>query len=81
MRDKKLKYGFNTNILDDTRSFASLWSETREFITAYSELIHPEADLEWLLDPETGYEYNDCQFFSNFEIGHLRFFRSKENEK
>jgi alpha 1,2-mannosyltransferase len=45
-RDNKLKYGFNMNILDETRSFASLWSEIRDFITAYSELIHPEADLE-----------------------------------
>ena len=69
------------NILDDARSFTSLWSKTRDFITAYSKLIHPEADLEWLLDSETGYEYDNCQFFSNFEIGGSRFFRSKENEK
>jgi alpha 1,2-mannosyltransferase len=67
MHDNKLKYGFNMNILDDARSFASLWSETRDFITAYSELIHPEADLEWLLDLETGYEHNNCQFFSNLK--------------
>jgi hypothetical protein len=32
-------------------------------------------------DPETGHEYNNCQFFSNLEINDLRFFRSKENEK
>ena len=69
MRDNKLKYGFNMNILDDARSSTSLWPETRDFILAYPKLIHPEADLEWLLDPETGYEYNNCQFFGNFEIG------------
>ena len=68
------------NILDDARSFTSLWSKTRDFIPAYSKLIHTEADLEWLLDSETGYEYDNCQFFSNFEIGGSRFFRSKENE-
>lgn len=81
MRDNELKYGFNMNILDDARSFTSLWPETRDFITAYPELIHPEADLAWLLDPDTGFEYNNCQFFSNFEIGDLRFFRSIENER
>ena len=80
MRDNKLKHGFNMNILDDTRSFAPLWSETRDFITAYSKFIS-QKQLEWLLDPETDYECNNCQFFSNFEIGDLGFFRSKENEK
>jgi alpha 1,2-mannosyltransferase len=81
MCDNKLRYGFDMNTLDDARSFASLWSGTRDFITAHSELIHPEADPEWLLDPETGYEYDNCRFFSNFETGDLRVFHSKENEK
>ena len=68
MRDNRLKYGFTMNILDDARSFPSLWSETREFMNARPELLHPDADLEWLID-EQG-EYNNCQFFSNFEIGY-----------
>jgi len=79
MRDNNLKYGFNMNILDDARSFPSLWSRTRDFITAYPELVHPDADLAWLIDAEG--EYNNCQFFSNFEIGDLTFFRSKETER
>jgi alpha 1,2-mannosyltransferase len=74
MRDNDLKYGFNMNILDDARSFPSLWPQTREFITHNPEMLHPEADLEWLLDSTGG--YNNCQFFSNFEIGSLDFFRS-----
>ncbi|KAI9801941.1 MAG: hypothetical protein M1825_002996 [Sarcosagium campestre] len=81
MRDNKMKYGFNMNILDDARSFPSLWSRTRSFINAYPELIHPEADLDWLLDPHNSGDYNNCQFFSNFEIGDLRYFRGKANEK
>jgi len=73
MRDNNLKYGFNMNILDDARSFPSLWERTQTFMTAHPTLLHPAADLSWLLDNGT---YNNCQFFSNFEIGSLAFFRS-----
>ncbi|KAL8980276.1 MAG: hypothetical protein Q9205_004600 [Flavoplaca limonia] len=81
MRDNNMKYGFNMNILDDARSFPSLWSRTRSFINAHPELIHPDADLDWLLDPRNSGDYNNCQFFSNFEVGDLNFFRGKANEK
>ncbi|KAI9674826.1 MAG: hypothetical protein M1817_001730 [Caeruleum heppii] len=81
MQDNNMKYGFNMNILDDARSFPSLWSRTRSFINAHPELIHPDADLDWLLDPHNGGEYNNCQFFSNFEVGDLRYFRGAANEK
>lgn len=81
MRDNKMKYGFNMNILDDARSFPSLWSRTRSFINSHPELIHPEADLDWLLDARNSGDYNNCQFFSNFEVGDLNFFRGKANEK
>ena len=78
IRDNGIKYGFNMNILDDARSFPSLWRQTRDFISRHPDMLHPEADLEWLLD-ETG-DYNNCQFFSNFEIGSLKFFRDQPNE-
>ncbi|KAI9790112.1 MAG: hypothetical protein M1835_001207 [Candelina submexicana] len=81
MRDNSLKYGFNMNILDDARSFPSLWSRTRSFINTFPHLIHPEADLDWLLDPHNNGDYNNCQFFSNFEVGSLEFFRGEANEK
>lgn len=80
MRDNNLKYGFNMNILDDARSFPSLWPRTRAFAAAHPSLIHPSADLAWLLDPNSNNEYNNCQFFSNFEIGSLNFWRGAANE-
>ncbi|KAI1458687.1 glycosyltransferase family 15 protein [Annulohypoxylon moriforme] len=97
MQDNNMSYGFNIAILDDARSFPSLWEHTKEFIDANGELIHPDADFEWLLhDPEnrdetlrsgTGVnyassegEYNNCQFYSNFEIGSLNFFRGEEHQ-
>ncbi|EHL03139.1 putative Alpha-1,2 mannosyltransferase KTR1 [Glarea lozoyensis 74030] len=80
MRDNNMKYGFNMNILDDARSFPSLWSKTRDFMKAHRDLLNPEADLKWLQNPETSGDYNNCQFFSNFEIGSLKFWRDKGNE-
>lgn len=81
LHDNNLVYGFNMAILDDARSFPSLWPQTRRFIAEYPHLLHPDADLTWLLDPTAGGIYNNCQFFSNFEIGNLRFFRAEANEK
>ncbi|TVY14032.1 Alpha-1,2 mannosyltransferase KTR1, partial [Lachnellula arida] len=80
MRDNNLNYGFNMNILDDARSFPSLWTRTRNFAATHPHLLHPEADLDWLLDSSNGGEYNSCQFFSNFEIGSLNFWRDEANE-
>ncbi|KIW12986.1 hypothetical protein PV08_08173 [Exophiala spinifera] len=77
LEQNELVYGFNMAILDDARSFTSLWSVTRAFIERYPELLHPDADLDWLLDPDNGGEYNNCQFFSNFEIASLGFWRSE----
>jgi alpha 1,2-mannosyltransferase len=80
MRDNNLKYGFNMDILDDARSFPSLWSRTRSFALSHSNLLDPKADFTYLQDETNGYEYNNCQFFSNFEIGSLNFWRSEGPE-
>ena len=86
MADMKLVYGFNMNILEDARSFVSLWKLTVRFFEENMGYVHPDADWSWLVDEEsdTAAElgtgaggYNNCQFFSNFEIGDLRFFRSE----
>ncbi|KAI1799313.1 glycosyltransferase family 15 protein [Daldinia bambusicola] len=97
MQDNNMAYGFNMAILDDARSFPSLWERTKAFIDNNEDLIDEDADLDWLLytaedrddviRPHTGAEegvgdgeYNNCQFYSNFEIGSLEFFRSKEHK-
>jgi hypothetical protein len=100
MRDNNMAYGFNMAILDDARSFPSLWDRTRTFIKDNKDMIHDDADYDWLLQdplhagntahsshPSTDdadddldhLEYNNCQFYSNFEIGSLAFFRSEEH--
>ncbi|TGJ86397.1 hypothetical protein E0Z10_g2379 [Xylaria hypoxylon] len=101
MRDNNMAYGFNMAILDDARSFPSLWDRTKTFINNNRDMIHADADYDWLLQnplDEDGasqasqqsdeddsshdfdrLEYNNCQFYSNFEVGSLAFFRSEEH--
>ncbi|KAI1268151.1 glycosyltransferase family 15 protein [Xylariaceae sp. FL1019] len=100
MSDNDLEYGFNMAILDDARSFPSLWDQTKSFLKANPDQIHDSADFEWLLQTARGlsgalsvelpsrdnlevldaWDYNNCQFYSNFEVGHLGFFRSAEHQ-
>ncbi|KAF2965093.1 hypothetical protein GQX73_g8486 [Xylaria multiplex] len=101
MRDNDMAYGFNMAILDDARSFPSLWGRTKTFIKNNKEMIHEDADYDWLLqnpveddgvsdgsqrvdEDDSNHdfdhlEYNNCQFYSNFEVGSLAFFRSEEH--
>ncbi|KAI0176530.1 glycosyltransferase family 15 protein [Hypoxylon sp. FL1284] len=96
MEDNNMTYGFNMAILDDARSFPSLWEQTKRFLVENGEMVDKDADYNWLLlsaddqdqviRPHTGAyqglgdgEYNNCQFYSNFEIGSLNFFRSKKH--
>lgn len=68
------------NILDDARSFPSMWRITQDFLEKNPDILLPDAKLEWILSEESSYlghvegtpiwqerEYNGCQFFSNFE--------------
>ncbi|KAI0129723.1 glycosyltransferase family 15 protein [Xylariales sp. AK1849] len=97
MRDNDMAYGFNMAILDDARSFPSLWERTQTFKRYNRDKVHPEADMRWLLhqtdEPDriirsgTGFmaetigdQYNNCQFYSNFEVASLKFFRGKEHQ-
>ena len=78
-------YGFNMAILEDARSFPSLWPATLRFVAENPGLVHEEADVGWLLDGNEGGNggsggYNGCQFFSNFEIGDLNFFRGNDSK-
>ncbi|RPA85769.1 nucleotide-diphospho-sugar transferase, partial [Ascobolus immersus RN42] len=69
MAKNELKYGFNMNILDDARSFPSLWRQTRKFLEQNPKLVHKDADLRWILDLSPGAGPRQ-------EVGDLNFFRS-----
>jgi len=40
------------DILDDARSFPSLWRVTQAYLRKYPDSLHPEAELDWILSDE-----------------------------
>lgn len=84
MEDNDKDYGFTLNLYDSPQSVANLWPTTMEFFEKHPEYVHPNSSRAWLLqDSRSGHNqitggYSTCHFWSNFEIGRLDFFRSKE---
>lgn len=84
MEDNDKDYGFNINLYDSAESMPTLWPTTVEFFNEHPEYVHPNSARAWLIhqaqvsrNQKTG-GYSTCHFWSNFEIGRLDFFRSKE---
>ncbi|GAA5888928.1 hypothetical protein JCM5296_002741 [Sporobolomyces johnsonii] len=74
-------YGFTITLYEYRRTVESLWDTTREFARLHPEYIAEDNALGFLVDDKTkglqDGEWNNCHFWSNFEIGDLRFWRSK----
>lgn len=94
MQENKMVYGFNMAILDNV-SFPSLWEKTQAFRNTHKKFVHKEANLDWALhrskDPDsliraattihdTPTTSEHCQFYPNFEIGSLDFFRGRAHQ-
>ncbi|CAO3621706.1 unnamed protein product [Cunninghamella echinulata] len=79
MKDNGYKYGWNIAITEIPETIPSLWNSTLKFMKKYPHYIKDSSEsiMPWILNEDaTG--YNGCHFWSNFEIGSLEFFRSKE---
>jgi alpha 1,2-mannosyltransferase len=59
----------------------TLWNSVKDFIKKYPEHIidfyGDDSLIDWITD-DRGVSYNKCYFWSNFEIGSLEWFRSKQ---
>ena len=75
MQDNEKVYGFVISILEYPETIPTLWSTSMEFFYKYPEYVADNNALEFISDD--GVSYNNCHFWSNFEIGNLNFFRSK----
>ncbi|CUA74451.1 hypothetical protein RSOLAG22IIIB_05561 [Rhizoctonia solani] len=76
MQDNKKVYGFTISLYEFSETIRTLWSATREFIELYPEYV-PEDNAMAFLSDDGGETYNNCHFWSNFEIGDLNFWRSE----
>ena len=70
-----IKYGFTITVLEGPATIPTLWQHTRGFMHRNAALI-PENNMMEFVTGRDG-EYNMCHFWSNFELGDLRFFRSQ----
>ncbi|KAJ8295603.1 Glycolipid 2-alpha-mannosyltransferase [Rhodotorula toruloides] len=77
-------YGFTIVLYEYLRTVETLWDATREFVRLHPDYIHPENTIRFLVDDEKkglqDGDWNLCHFWSNFEIGSLKFWRSQPYE-
>ncbi|UZJ55555.1 hypothetical protein CBS101457_004875 [Exobasidium rhododendri] len=74
-------YGFTIALNEFVDTVATLYDTTREFVKLHPEYVQKNASMRFLTeDPAQSIasNWNLCHFWSNFEIGDLRFWRSKE---
>ncbi|WFD35283.1 hypothetical protein MCUN1_002134 [Malassezia cuniculi] len=74
------QYGFTISLHEYEATIPTLWKETQEFIRAHPEFVASDNALGFITDdPSKGIfdqKYNNCHFWSNFEIGDMRLWRS-----
>ncbi|PWN87731.1 glycosyl transferase [Acaromyces ingoldii] len=74
-------YGFTMALHEYLGTVPSLWETTKEFVKKNPEYVAKRNGMHFLTDePERFMDpgWNLCHFWSNFEIGDLRFWRGKE---
>ncbi|BGP38146.1 hypothetical protein JCM10449v2_002073 [Rhodotorula kratochvilovae] len=74
-------YGFVIALYEYRRTVETLWDATREFARLHPEYIADDNAIRFLVDDKNkglqDGDWNNCHFWSNFEIGSLKFWRSK----
>lgn len=76
MKSSGKDYGFVIMLPEFKETIPSLWSTVKKFIHEKYDLLPSNNSIKMIID-DVG-NYNLCHFWSNFEIGSLNFFRSKE---
>ncbi|CCH46194.1 Glycolipid 2-alpha-mannosyltransferase [Wickerhamomyces ciferrii] len=80
MKQEDKMYGFNMGLTEDSKTIPTLWDSVKEFMKENKDLISQPNNLKFISDDD-GETYNMCHFWSNFEIGSFKFFRSEKYEK
>jgi len=76
MVEEGKKYSFVLSLYEYGETIKTLWDSTKKFMKNHPEHIAPDNSLKFLSDDD-GDTYNNCHFWSNFEIGSLDWLRSK----
>lgn len=71
MQERDLKYGFTIALREYRETIPSLWKTTLEFAKSHPQYIYPRTRSDSLLNlvsDDSGWSYNLCHFWSNFEV-------------
>ncbi|OJT15739.1 Glycolipid 2-alpha-mannosyltransferase 1, partial [Trametes pubescens] len=80
MQDEKKVYGFTVSLYEYPATIPTLWDAVKEFTDKNPELLPKDNALRFVSD-DGGQTYNNCHFWSNFEIGDLDFWRGEAYTK
>ncbi|CCH59839.1 hypothetical protein TBLA_0C00180 [Henningerozyma blattae CBS 6284] len=80
MKDNNKKYGFTISIHEYEATIKTLWNTTLEFIDKNPEFLAKDNMLDFISDDD-GTSYNNCHFWSNFEIASLDLWRGEAYSK
>ncbi|KAJ7740822.1 glycosyltransferase family 15 protein [Mycena metata] len=80
MQDEDKKYGFTISLPEYTATIPTLWTAVKEFVKANPDLVVQDNAMGFLSD-DNGDTYNNCHFWSNFEIGDLDLWRGEAYTK
>ncbi|KAK6345961.1 alpha 1,2-mannosyltransferase 2.4.1 [Orbilia blumenaviensis] len=75
MQENKKKYGFTLSLYEYKDTIPTLWDTTKKFMAEYPHHIVEDNSMKFISDND-GKDYNNCHFWSNFEIGSLNWLRS-----
>ena len=76
MAENKKKYSFTLSLHEYEATIPTLWDSVKNFTKMYPQHIVEGNSLKFISDDE-GKTYNNCHFWSNFEIGNLNWLRSQ----
>lgn len=79
MKQNNKDYGFTIMVPEYIETVPTLWKTVQAFVKEHPQLVHPNNVLG-MFTKEDG-DYNLCHFWSNFEIGSLKFLRSPAYSK
>ncbi|KAG1319005.1 hypothetical protein G6F62_012060 [Rhizopus arrhizus] len=76
MKENNKKYGWTLSLIEYESTIPTLWKTVKSFMKDYPQLI-PKNNLIDFISYNHGKDYNLCHFWSNFEIGDLKFLKSE----
>jgi len=75
MADHNKKYSFVISLYEYQETIPTLWNSVKKFVSQFPQHLAANNSLEFI-SHDHGLSYNGCHFWSNFEIGSLKWLRS-----